>query len=361
MLTLLFALACASDKDGTTPSSDSGGTEETGETGETGETEPEGTDEDGDGWSVEEGDCDDASIYVNPAWDEDTGDGVDNDCDGRIDEVWTGFSVVWLNGDEGGGTLLTIDTLGALADEQTLDSSCAILGMDRNVDGLTVVNNNGAFATLDDGACTELGDFSELDFGLAAVGALPDGTMLALTADALWEVESDGELTSLASWSADYTDATTFERYGYAMAVNATTGEVGIADYFGGFVTWSAEGGLVELLAGDLEAPVVIPSALTARDGGGWLALATSGSTGAIGLYDVDGSGWALRTLWEDTTRTPYGITTEGGSQDAYVTSNAGQRGRVWRVRYETGEQGTLYESDTEANWYFTAILTDYQ
>ena len=50
---------------------------------DTGDT---GTDEDTDGWSVEDGDCDDNNIYVNPGRDEDPDDGLDNDCDLSTDE-----------------------------------------------------------------------------------------------------------------------------------------------------------------------------------------------------------------------------------------------------------------------------------
>lgn len=53
--------------------------------------EPECTDSDGDGYSVEGGacgevDCDDSDAAVNPGATEVCGDGVDNDCDGQIDE-----------------------------------------------------------------------------------------------------------------------------------------------------------------------------------------------------------------------------------------------------------------------------------
>jgi len=43
------------------------------------------TDEDGDGWTVEDGDCDDHNSAVNPDAEE-VVDGVDNDCDGFVDE-----------------------------------------------------------------------------------------------------------------------------------------------------------------------------------------------------------------------------------------------------------------------------------
>lgn len=43
-------------------------------------------DEDGDGYSVADGDCDDKNDLIYPDATEVVGDGIDNDCDGRIDE-----------------------------------------------------------------------------------------------------------------------------------------------------------------------------------------------------------------------------------------------------------------------------------
>ena len=42
-------------------------------------------DADGDGWTVEAGDCDDGEPTVHPGADE-ICDGLDNDCDGSVDE-----------------------------------------------------------------------------------------------------------------------------------------------------------------------------------------------------------------------------------------------------------------------------------
>jgi len=44
------------------------------------------TDEDGDGWSVEDGDCEDDNAAVNPGVEFDGCNGRDNDCDGEVDE-----------------------------------------------------------------------------------------------------------------------------------------------------------------------------------------------------------------------------------------------------------------------------------
>ncbi len=52
---------------------------------EGGAPDPEATDDDGDGFSEQEGDCADADPAVGPGQD-DRCDGLDQDCDGRVDE-----------------------------------------------------------------------------------------------------------------------------------------------------------------------------------------------------------------------------------------------------------------------------------
>lgn len=43
------------------------------------------TDDDGDGFSVDDGDCDDSDPLINPEAKETPGDGVDSNCDGEDD------------------------------------------------------------------------------------------------------------------------------------------------------------------------------------------------------------------------------------------------------------------------------------
>jgi len=108
-LLLLLLPACIPDKpDGDTPAVVDSGTTPTGDStptptdstpttdtttsgDDTGTTETDTSpDADGDGWTVAEGDCDDANPEIHPRKSE-VEDGVDQDCDGEVDE---GFRTV---------------------------------------------------------------------------------------------------------------------------------------------------------------------------------------------------------------------------------------------------------------------------
>ena len=67
-------------------------------------------DVDGDGYTVEEGDCNDESALVGPQATE-VCDGVDNDCNGAIDEI--GSNTYYADDDgDGFGTNETVKKIG---------------------------------------------------------------------------------------------------------------------------------------------------------------------------------------------------------------------------------------------------------
>ena len=57
-------------------------------------------DDDGDGWTVNEGDCDDADSEVHPGHSEEC-NSIDDDCDGSVDENLDQFS--WFPDLDGDG------------------------------------------------------------------------------------------------------------------------------------------------------------------------------------------------------------------------------------------------------------------
>ena len=133
------------------PDSDTQDTDDEGE---------QGTDQDGDGFTVEEGDCNDDNPWTNPARDEEGGDGEDNDCDGRVDEIWTGLTVA-RQSPNGQHSILTFNTLGQLEDEAVTGEECAPAYITKAHDGGWMATVNGsilgspptAIAKIDAGAC----------------------------------------------------------------------------------------------------------------------------------------------------------------------------------------------------------------
>jgi hypothetical protein len=75
------------DTGGTTIPSETGDTGAPAETGDTGIDDPSlDLDDDSDGWTPREGDCDDADPEANPGIVEVCFDEIDNDCDGLYDQ-----------------------------------------------------------------------------------------------------------------------------------------------------------------------------------------------------------------------------------------------------------------------------------
>jgi len=81
------------------------------------------TDDDGDSWSVEAGDCDDTDATIHPGAPEAWGDGLDNDCDGETD--WSDDYVLLTEAEPNDSSLGSCfapegQDLGRIAGEQLL-------------------------------------------------------------------------------------------------------------------------------------------------------------------------------------------------------------------------------------------------
>ena len=72
------------------------------------------TDADNDGYSEHQGDCDDTNATVYPGATEDESDGVDNDCDGEVDET-LGYEATFYHIHAGGGGIPYADLMSTTA------------------------------------------------------------------------------------------------------------------------------------------------------------------------------------------------------------------------------------------------------
>ena len=117
-----------------------------------------GTDDDGDGWTVEDGDCDDADDAIHPGAAE-VCDGVDDDCDGDIDEglatnTWYADADGDSYGDAGDSTASCAMPSGYVGDASDCDDSDSSVnpaatetcdGVDEDCDG--VVDDGVSYTT----------------------------------------------------------------------------------------------------------------------------------------------------------------------------------------------------------------------
>ena len=76
-----------SDTVDTADTSDTSDTSDTTDTSDTGNTDPLATDNDGDGLSENDGDCDDTNALISPTAVETTGNGIDENCNGLMATV----------------------------------------------------------------------------------------------------------------------------------------------------------------------------------------------------------------------------------------------------------------------------------
>ncbi len=329
---------------------------------------------DNDGFTVEEGDCDDNNVYASPAREEDDDDDIDNDCDGRINEEWRGLDIAYVN-TAGSSTVFTLDIIGRVEDEVTLTDECFPAWLDHadgplsdGTDGWVINNSYATIASVArDGTCTDFADFSDAELypnGVYGIATGLDGTVYATTLDKLYTVSADGTITEVASWSCDFEDPAAHEVAVYSLAVDPLTGELGLFGYFGGFATYSPSTGTFSLLATeDLEAVTLYTSSGAHKDGGGWYSPGVDAETGAYGIYrfNLEDSAWVQQETWEDEDWEPFMLAIDGDTGDYYVTANAGWFYTVWRIGAGENYAADLYTTDgTESHRAFYGIVSNY-
>ncbi len=319
---------------------------------------------DRDGFSVEEGDCDDDDVRVSPVREEDDDDGRDNDCDGRVDESFSGVTVAYANG-AGASDLVIIDSIGRMDDMIRLQGDCSPMWIDHLAEGYAVNCGQTAVASVDaDGLVTPLADFSETDFGVWGLTTGPEGSIYAVTVDSLQRIGGDGVVEELARWTVSFEDLNAHELAATGVDIDWATGEVGLFDYFGGFATWTETGGLVVHKKGNWMEPALMSFTGARKDGAGargaWMIPATDAATGAYGIYawDAATNDWSLQTGWSDEDWTPFMLAVEGETGDSYVTANAGWFYTVWRIVAGSGYAADLFVTDgTVRNRAFQGIV----
>lgn len=340
-------------------------------------SEETGTDEDGDGFTVEEGDCDDSDPWTNPGRDEEAGDGIDNDCDGRIDEKWAGVTISLAN-NSGASQLLTLNSIGNVESQVSLTNDCIPTYLDHGFDGGWVISNvnSGLAEVSSTGECTLLADFSEDEDNTELLGVVahPEGYYIGLRGSSLLRVNRDGSTETLVEWDANMSTEEgeinpNYEIYAWSIARDIRNNEIGIFGLFGGFATWSPDSGLVLHKVADLEAwdgRYAYSGAV--KDGGGWYTLIYADETGDITIanFDWEQNDWSDRISWSSEDQGaqefafPQGITVNGDHGDYYVTADVATYSSVFRIREVDDFIDDLYTSDSQSSWTFYGIISNY-
>jgi len=376
---LLLVLACTNGDDGPTytdldsdpyvPWPDSG---------------EEGTDEDGDGWSVEDGDCDDDDIYAHPGWEESDQegnhtDGKDNDCDGTIDETFRGLTVLQQGRYDLGtpSRIVLVDNFGETDEEvifsdlevqpiQFQDSSgkwfnftyemadgvfdgWAVLGEERSSHGRLMVEVSPS------GEVTQLVDFSNAELypgGAWGVSDHPDGYYLVAGLTALYRVSPSGEVDTVATFLAE--DGETALMLAFEVAVDEITGQIGVFGYYGGAALVDPE---------SFEVTWVIQPDFDNITHNMWSASHWD-TRGGFYAGGQDGDGWKVFRLNEtngewvekavfDESWEPHAMSIDTVYGEYFMSAYGGQYPVVWELDAETGENPSQFFASPHSGTYF--------
>ncbi len=302
-----------------------------------------GTDNDDDGWTVEDGDCDDADIYVNPARDEDPTDGKDNDCDGRIDELFSGVAMVMLAADGSNHRVELIDALGRKTHSVDIDDPALVpffFSPGASGTGWAIVDL-GALSLVEvapDGTTTLLAEWPEAELGLVyGLATHPDGYYLVTLGNELVRVDGDGTTTSLATWDGEA------EMLSLDIAIDVETGAIAVFGLLGGFGILDPDGTWTLEALGNFEEPEFVMYSGVHRDNGGWYAGGQDIDGWGIFKWSLEQGTWVRKATWTQDDWSPHFMTIDGDSGDFYMTTEGGQYPYVWRILADGTETGTYY------------------
>lgn len=341
-------------------------------------------DEDQDGYCPPE-DCDDTSIFVNPAWDENPNNDIDDNCDGRIDEQFAGVLALEIDALKG-PAIVHIDSLGKFKGAYGLSEPAAfqMASLDRDLESFVGWDGASQLWRFDKDGNVELiaeipEDWEWLDEegeedpppGVGAdVGVHPDGYYLIAMGDRLAKFDESGAFSIVAQWDCVEADMS-HEFCPVALSVDSVTGVTWLFGYFGGVGTWSAEEGVTVINPSNPEEPG--PSYVQAHHESfdTSYAMATFVREDGQGNYGVfrwnnrdkemrlQGE-WPLDQLKNAYTPNAFSIESERG--DFYFSANSATNGQgswenqIWRMTADGSFTTQLYSTPNGENdknaWY---------
>lgn len=345
-------------------------------------------DEDQDGYCPPE-DCDDTTIFVNPAWDEVPDDDIDNNCDGRIDEVFARV-IAFENDALQGPAIIQIDPLGQFKGAFGLSQPAYVrtATLDRDLkkfigwDGQRTVwrfDENGRF----DKVAEIPEDYEWLDADEEAdpppgigidIAVHPDGFYLVAMADRLVRFDEGGSFQVVAQWACVEEDES-HEFCPFAVTVDPLSGEALLLGRFGGVGTWHPDSGLTVITPSNPEEPGPNFSQAQHEPMDGSYAMArfvNEGGDPTFGIFKWNTRAQEMRLVGEwpadqlanDYTPNAFSIESERG--DFYLTGNSASNGtgswenQIWRMTADgsfTTQLFTTPNGQNDKNTWGAAVV----
>ena len=339
-----------------------------------------GIDEDGDGWTLGEGDCDDDDIYSHPGWEESETegnheDGKDNDCDGTTDETFRGL-VVLQSGprdNSANARIVRVDKLGQVEEEIVFDDQAvqniqyqdmsgtwidltfelapgvfdgwAVLGQDRNT------REQILWTVSPTGETSNLVNWSEYDTPGYGVDVHPDGFYLVAGLYVLYRVYPNGDVDVVADFMD--ADGETPLMLAFDLSVDPITGNVLVVGYYGGAVllepeTWEQ----TWVVTPDLMAPTHnMWSAAFWDTRGGYYAGGQDADGWAVFRLNEAQGDWVRKASFNEAWQ-PHKMAIDTVYGEYFFSAYGGQNPVIWELDTDGGNTSQFFASPhTGPSW----------